>query len=124
MATPLQNIQTIHNQLNDLTITDPQAKLLEQFFEQSIALLEGFKDPGNDLFEPRKRTILRRLVSEQVQYQQGYWGKTDKVEKINGFMQARGQLHLLLSQALSNCQPREKVGLSGLRKNVRTIFSF
>ncbi|HEX8532477.1 MAG TPA: hypothetical protein VF646_20720 [Cytophagales bacterium] len=104
MATPLQTLKTIHTQLNDLTITDPQAQLLEQFFEQSIALLEAFHNPGHDLFELQKRTILKGLQGQMAQYRQGYWGKSDRVEKMNGFMVARGQLHLLLGQALVTCQ--------------------
>ena len=104
MATPLQTLKSIHTQLNDLTITDPQAQLLTQFFEQSIALLEAFHNPGHDLFELQKRAILKGLQLQSAQYQQGYWGKSERVEKINGFMVARGQLHLLLGQALVTCQ--------------------
>ena len=104
MATPLQTLKSIYGQLNDLTITDPQAQLLGQFFEQSIALLEAFHNPGNDLFELQKRTILKGLQGQMALYQQGYWGKSERVEKMNGFMVARGQLHLLLGQALVTCQ--------------------
>lgn len=104
MATPLQTLKSIHTQLNDLTISDPQAQLLGGFFEQTIALLEAFQNPGHDLFALQKRTILKGLEVGQAQYRQGYWGKSDRVEKINGFMVARGQLHLLLGQALVTCQ--------------------
>ena len=104
MATPLQTLKTIHTQLNDLTTSDPQAELLGQFFEQTISLLEAFHNPGHDLFELQKRTILKGLQGGLAHYRQGYWGKADRVEKINGFMVARGQLHLLLGQALVTCQ--------------------
>jgi hypothetical protein len=104
MPTPLQTLKTIHTQLNDLSITDPQAQLLGQFFEESIALLSAFHNPGHDLFELQKRTILKGLQVQLAQYQHDYWGKSDRVEKINGFMVARGQLHLLLGQALVTCQ--------------------
>ncbi len=104
MATPLQTLKTIHGQLNDLTVSDPQAQLLGQFYEQTITLLEAFHNPGHDLFELQKRTILKGLHGELAQYQQDYWGKAERVEKINGFMVARGQLHLLLGQALVTCK--------------------
>jgi hypothetical protein len=121
MATPVQALKTIHTQLNDLTITDPQAQLLGQFFADSIALLEAFRNPGHDLFELQKRTILKALHLQQAQYQQDYWGKADRVEKINGFMVARGQLHLLLGQALVTCQ---LVNPSNRRKNFWAMLPF
>ncbi len=114
-------MKSIHAQLNNLTITDLQAQLLGQFFEQSIALLEAFQNPGHDLFDLQKRTILKGLQGEWVLYQQGYWGKTDRVEKINVFMVARRQLHLLLGQALSTCQPK---GRLGMRKNFWAMLHF
>jgi hypothetical protein len=120
MATPLQTLKSIHGRLNDLRISDSQAELLGQFFEQSIALLEAFQDPGHDLFEMQKRTILKGLHSELALYQNGYWGKTDRVEKINGFMVARGQLHLLLSQGLATCQLK---GNARVRKNFWSLLS-
>ncbi|CAA9329852.1 MAG: hypothetical protein AVDCRST_MAG56-7363 [uncultured Cytophagales bacterium] len=106
MPTPVQTLKSIHKQLNDLSISDAQAQLLGQFFEQSIALLEAFQNPGHDLFELQKRTILKALQGELALYREGYWGKTNRVDRINGFMVARGQLHLLLSQTLVACQFR------------------
>jgi hypothetical protein len=114
-------MKMIHDQLNDLKITDTQAQLLEQLFEQTIALLEAFKNPGHDFFDLQKKAILKSLTNALTGYQQGYWGKTDRVEKINGFMVARGQLHYLLSQALATCQAR---GNSGMRRSFLSILNF
>ena len=120
MPTPLQTLKIIHAQLNDLTINDPQAELLGQFFEESIALLGAFHNPGHDLFELQKSTILKGLQLQLAQYRQGYWGKADRVEKINGFMTARGQLHLLLGQALVTCQlARPSNGRNSFRAMLR-----
>ncbi len=121
MLTPFQSMKLIHDQLNDLTITEPQAQLLAQFFEQSIALLEALQNPGHDLFEQQKRTLLKGLLRESALYQQGYWGKTERVEKINGFMQARGQLHFLLSQAMATSKLK---GPSQMSKNVWAMLNF
>ncbi len=48
----VQALKAIRNQINDLSAGE-QDQVLEQLLEQSMALLDGFENPGHAFFEKR-----------------------------------------------------------------------
>lgn len=104
MATQsVQALKAIRSQINDLSAGDQQDQVLEQLLEQSMALLDGFENPGHAFFENRKKVALEGLSEELQRYQQVCRGECEKVEKISRFSLARKEAHHLLGKVLSAC---------------------
>ncbi len=98
----VQALKAIRNQINDLSAGE-QDQVLEQLLEQSMALLDGFKNPGHAFFENRKKVALEGLSEELQRYQQVCRGECEKIEKISRFSLARQEAHHLLGKVLSAC---------------------
>jgi hypothetical protein len=98
----VQALKAIRNQINDLSAGE-QDQVLEQLLEQSMALLDGFENPGHAFFENRKKVALEGLSEGLQRYQQACQGECEKVEKINRFSLARREAHHLLGKVLSAC---------------------
>ncbi len=104
MATQsIQTLKAIRSQINDLSVGDAQEQVLEQLLEQSMALLDEFKNPGHAFFENRKKVALKGLSEELNRYQQVFRGETEKIEKINRFSLTRTEATHLLGKVLSTC---------------------
>jgi hypothetical protein len=99
-ALPIKELQSLFDQIQNLTVSETGARELERLTKESIVVLQGMEEKGDDLLRIRTKASKRGLEMEVLTFLNKYWQTGDKISRTGRFIQARSQACHLLQQVL------------------------